>query len=309
MSPVRSDDDLAELLRVTLERRADHIASGPRWTDQIEARRRRVWIAPLAAAVAVAALACVFVVLRTQHNDEPPSSRRPSVDLTGFTVGGYPTSARRVERGSRSVVVSTESSGRPRSDVIVWVFNPTVYRFRGFHRLAGVMIGGHPGYSGTAPLFNQGLQRNGPTVVWNFAPDSWAMVQPAARSRTPSVSTLIKVAEAARPTEHIAITTSFTLGYVPPGYHVFGAREVESPREVTIFLRGPALRTLSVTQSPLAVATGSDGVDLLRHGGTVLDIEVTERHGGGSTPADTATATRVRQHVVWESSTLDRVVP
>jgi hypothetical protein len=171
------------------------------------------------------------------------------------------------------------------------------------------MISGHPGFSGTAPLFNQGLQREGPTVVWNFAAESWAMVQPVARSRTPSVSTLIKVAEAAHPTEHIAITTSFTLGYVPPGYHVFGAREVESPRELTIFLRGPALRTLSVTQSPLAVATGSDGVDLLRHGGTVLDIEVTERHGGGSTPADTATATRVRQHVVWESSTLDRVVP
>jgi len=314
MSPTRTDDDLERLLRATFAGRASKVTHGPGWTPT-QVRTRHRWIAPVVAAALVLGVVATFVGLQARRSDSPPATPpAESQDLTSFPVPGYPVAGMLWAEAYRAVAVRMPGghTAQNKADAIVFDFGTRAYPFKGFRSAARITVAGqHPGFRGQAPAIPDAGTHLLPTVVWNYAPGRWALVQSIDGRPAPSTRALLRLAAAARPDGHLTVTTAFRFSAVPAGYRVAGAQVVVSSQTTVLQLRNARGTMLTVTSTPVHSGFGREialGAGVVRHGRLLLVIDASERHRAPSA-ADRSAAAFLRTHLVWERSTLARVVP
>lgn len=106
----------------------------------------------------------------------------------------------------------------------------TVFSKRAFDPTAAengrrVTVQGHRGYFGNLPVVGPSLPvpKSVPTLVWEYAPDSWAVVQ-ASWSQNPLAGAQLLAARV-RIGEHQPVLMPFKLGWVPDGLVAGGAQD------------------------------------------------------------------------------------
>lgn len=315
MSPTRTNDDLERLLRATLTTRSRTVDYGPSWEPLADRSRRRwrpsrpqVVVALAAAAAVVLGLAATIVVLHLRSDRGTPAATTPARAFTSFEVPGYTVTSRGTQSGgSRDVVVRTPG-GEAAGNVDVTVYSPHEYVFNRLQDQKRVQVSGHRGYSGWAGSEEyHGHMRPLHDVIWQFAPDQWAVAQQMGNLRVvPRMVAILRVARAARPTQHLALTTPFRLGALPAGY-TFDQLEAQPSGVIFLFLDASGQRRIRLTYTP--AGTPQDGGPVtVRHAGAVVSI-VAFPWAGKTTPADKAVARQAAHHIVWGTTELSRIVP
>lgn len=318
MSPARTDDDLERLLRATLSTQARAVDYGPHWSTPDLARqhrhvpRARRWQLAVAAAL-VLGLIATLVIVRTRHQQRPtPPAGLPASAFTTFDVTGYTiTSRETLGDGARSVTVRTPHGERS-GDVGVTLWLPHRYRFSPLEHQVAVQVSGHRGFAGTG---GTELYRNHDrplhTVVWEFAPDQWAVAQQIGNiRRVPSPAAILAVARATRPDQHLRLTTPFRLDALPAGYSLDQVIAAPSSQIVFLLLHAGAKRSLEFIAQPPDPrrAPGDPQALVYRRGGVEVTV-IAIGPSGRPQPGDRALARQAGLNIIWGTTDLSHIVP
>jgi len=211
---------------------------------------------------AVAAVVVIVSVLATGHKTTSGAAPRPPdtgcgaaatenttlrFDFRVDVPAGFTTSPAAICSGMQQQYVDVKGDGIHVGSELNVVFpegTVTVFRASAFDATAAqkarrMTVQGHRGYFGNLPglggLNGQGgvtfdpntgklvPPRSVPTLVWEYAPDSWAVVQ-VSWSKDPLVGAQL-VADHVRIGEHQQLRIPFKLGWVPDGLVVGGAHD------------------------------------------------------------------------------------
>ncbi len=316
MSPTRTDDDLERLLRTTLTTQARTVDHGPHWSSPADAGRRRSsasrwqWAAAVAAVCVLGLVATLAIVhAGRQHRSTPPGGL-PASAFTSFDVTGYKiTSRETLGDGSRSVTVRTPN-GEPSGDVAVTLWAPHTYTFSQLTHQVVVEVSGHRGYAGVDGTEQyRGHDRPMHSVVWEFAPDQWAVAQQMGNiHRVPRPAEILAVARATRPGQHLALTTPFRLEVLPAGYRLDQVIVPSSSHIVFLLLHASRDRSLEFVAQPTDErnTVTEPGTVVVRHGGVTVSIFAT---GPDARSQRRALATQASRQVRWGTTDLSRIVP
>jgi hypothetical protein len=155
----------------------------------------------------------------------PHAARRVSLAWFGFKpLPGYTLHVRWAEPGYRAIAVRKsddpdtpyDCNGCENASAYVrvfdrGVFSPNRYGVPGWQR---VSVAGTTGYLGSMTFYGERPGHILRTLVWQFRPDRWAMIQ-AVTDLGGTTQNLLTVARAVEPTRSVPVRLPFTLGYVP----------------------------------------------------------------------------------------------
>ncbi len=319
MSATRTDDDLERLLRATLTAQSRTVDYGPSWAGPEHAKpaarihwrpqvRPRVAVA-VAAVIALGLAAMVVVIQLRPGHRTPPATGLPASAFTSFDVAGYPVTTRAtMGDGSRSVTVRTPR-GDASGDVAVTLWAPHTYKFSPLQHQSVVLVSGHRGYAGTDG-FEQyhGRDRALHTVVWEFAPDQWAVAEQVGNiKRVPTPAAILAVARAARPYQHLPLTTTFRLVAVPTGYTL--DQVILSSSDVVFLLlhagRDHSLEFIA-QRADRRASPSEPGAAVYRNGAVTVTIVAI---GPNGRPGNHALTRQAGSHIAWGTTDLSRIVP
>jgi hypothetical protein len=207
----------------------------------VPAPARRRWIAPLAAAVAVAAVvagvATAVAVIDARHRTtpvagptlQPMTGRELRYTVSVGDIPGYYTRSRYLLPQRETTYVQLSGGrGIVAGVVLVYpagVYNPTVVRSG-----QPVTVHGRPGFfAKTASVINQDdgvpTKADDPTLAWATAQNQWIVIQGWNSTGTPDLekrhldpfTELMKVAAATRDGVSEPLRIPFAVGYLPKG--------------------------------------------------------------------------------------------
>jgi hypothetical protein len=228
---MRTEQDLRAALAL-LDEHAPTECAGLLNEPRTKSRRHRVLpLAGVVAAVAAVAIAVPLLVSGRETPTTPPAAAyEPPVTLRySFTVDdvpGYTITPSAIERDVQraDITIGSDSTTGAAGAIYVYArgaFDPTAAKGG-----RPVEVNGHAGYFAT--LTSPTLRSNDTkpaildAVVWQYAPDAWAMVQVDFRSLLDGASidtqfAELKIARAVHTGHPHAFQVPFRFGYLPPG--------------------------------------------------------------------------------------------
>lgn len=236
----RTEDDVRAVLLAEEDDAPDAGEALARLNRAMAARRhRRIAVGATLTAAAVA-VAVVVPAVWSAHREAAPVGERSSsptenppvwLDFTVQPPEGYRLLSREIEAGFRRIGLFHVGTS---ATISVSVFDRGIHGAE-FEALrtrteSPVDVGGRAGFY-TADATSDGLPVRGRgALVWEYAPDSWAVVQsglpPAATPEPPPE--VLAVANGTRFGEHRSLRVPYRFGYLPDGLRpVYGA-EIES---------------------------------------------------------------------------------
>jgi hypothetical protein len=259
-----TEDDLRTTLGA-LEREAPDVDAVLEGVTRLLRRRtvHRRAFGMAAAVVVVAAVAVGAVLVAGAGRSVETAAPSATPYRLPFQVGDVP--------GFRVVTYSVSGTG----ETSAWLATPadiaanfptSPYDLRVFPRghvdpASGphgepVEVNGKPGFYGPEMLCLCGSNEGVPSVGWEYAPDSWALVQSADAPASPGVrANLMAMAEAVRFDRTTPLQVPFRIGHLPAGLRPSSSdstvvRPVPGRVHVDVDLEGPGGRSLSITTPP-----------------------------------------------------------
>ena len=198
-------------------------------------RRSRGWLVAVsgtAAATAVVALTTAVVLTRDQGSTEPAATGTPptpitlSYDFSVVAISGFTVAPTTVTPTYQQAQASYLAGGRG-TGLTVRIYSPGAYDARPAQRLTPISVGPYAGYLGAVA---DGSGSAYESAVWQYAPDSWAVVQSDAsvvgRVSAAEAAVVRRLADAVRPGKPSAMRLPFRIGYLPPGLVAVSARSL-----------------------------------------------------------------------------------
>jgi hypothetical protein len=239
---MRTEQDLRAAFTVLEDNAPLEIAD---LVDESAPRHRlRTNLTLAAAAATVVAVAVGVPALVSRHNSagsgqvstppaSPPPAAHPEAPVSvrySFTVGsmpGYTFTPYSVHRNFQRTDITIGSGGNGQSaQGQVYVFAPGAFDPASAKRGKAVPVNGHPGYFASLALAEPVPNDNTklPAVVWQYAPNAWAMVQAdfrdleALRGKpVDAQAEEVKIAREVHTDQPQALRVPFRFGYLPPG--------------------------------------------------------------------------------------------
>lgn len=232
---MRTEQDLRAALAL-LDEHAPAECTGLLDEPRAKSRARRVL--PMAAVVAAVAAVAIAVPLlvsgrETPKRPAPPAAvYEPPVTLRyTFTVGdvpGYTITPSAIERDVQRADITIGADSTTGAAGAIYVFSPAAFDPTAAKHGRPVEVNGHAGYfvKLTSPTLRGDDTKPAvlDAVVWQYAPDAWAMVQADFRDlaavRGASVDAKaeeLKIARAVRTGHPNAFRVPFRIGYLPAG--------------------------------------------------------------------------------------------